>query len=70
MSEPVDDRTLEMFVSRKFHWKSLQTHQQLSMASELLKHRLVEKQMLAFIADSIDDRVAMRQYRSLVKGDE
>jgi len=40
------------------------------MASELLKHRLVEKQMLAFIANSIDDRDAMRQYRYLVKGDE
>ena len=70
MSKPVDDRTLELFVSRKFHWKSLSPGQQLSMASELLKHRLVEKQMLAFIADSIDDRDAMRQYRYLVKGDE
>jgi len=70
MSEPVDDRTLEFFVSRRYHWKSLLPHQQLSMASELLKHRLVEKQMLAFIADSIDDKTAMRQYRNLVKGDE
>lgn len=70
MSEPVDDRTLEIFVSRKFHWQSLLPHQQQSMASEILKHRLVEKQMLAFIADSIDDKSAMRQYRYLVKGDE
>lgn len=70
MSEPVDDRTLEMFVSRKFHWQSLLPHQQLSMASEILKHRLIEKQMLAFISDSIDDKSAMRQYRKLVKGDE
>ena len=70
MSQPVDDRTLEMFVSRKFHWQSLLPHQQLSMASEILKHRLIEKQMLAFISDSIDDKSAMRQYRYLVKGDE
>ena len=70
MSQPVDDRTLEMFVSRKFHWKSLLPHQQLSMASEILKHRLIEKQMLAFISDSIDDKDAMRQYRYLVKCDE
>ena len=70
MSEPVDQRTLEMFVSRKFHWQSLLPHQQLSMASEILKHRLIEKQMLAFISDSIDDKSAMRQYRYLVKGDE
>ena len=70
MSEPVDQRTLEMFVSRKFHWQSLLPHQQLSMASEILKHRLIEKQMLAFISDSIDDKDAMRQYRYLVKGDE
>ena len=70
MSEPVDNRTLEMFVSHKFHWQSLLPHQQLSMASEILKHRLIEKQMLAFISDSIDDKSAMRQYRKLVRGDE
>jgi len=66
MSEPVDQKTLETFVSRKYHWKSLLPHEQESMATELLKHRFMEKQMLSFIAENIDDKVAMRKYRQLI----
>ena len=66
MSEPVDQKTLETFVSHRYHWKSLLPHEQESMASELLKHRFMEKQLLTFISEYIDDKNAMRKYRELI----
>lgn len=49
----IDQRLLELFVSKKYHWKSLNPDQQQSMAVELLKHRVFEQRLLDYIGQEI-----------------
>lgn len=51
--EHIDQRLLELFVSKKYHWKSLNPDQQQSMAVELLKHRVFEQRLLDYIGQEI-----------------
>jgi hypothetical protein len=41
----VEDRTLDLFVSQKFHWNKLTPNQMYSIASELQQHRDREKML-------------------------
>jgi hypothetical protein len=66
MSEQVDDRLLELFVSQKYHWKSLSTEQQMAIAVELLRHRCVEKKLYEFIEGHVEEKEAWKQYRQLL----
>ena len=63
---PIDDRMLELFVSKKYHWNSLSPEEQQSMAVELMKSRLIISKMNSFIYESINDKDIQRQYRSLI----
>lgn len=66
MSEQVDDRLLELFVSQKYHWKSLMPCQQRAIAVELLRHRCVEKKLYEFIEAHVEEKEAWKQYRQLL----
>tara|TARA_S200002703_G_C3658882_1_gene202333 strand:- start:15 stop:239 length:225 start_codon:yes stop_codon:yes gene_type:complete len=66
MSEQVNDRLLELFVSQKYHWKSLSTGQQMAIAVELLRHRCVEKKLYEFIEAHAEEKDAWKQYRKLL----
>ena len=63
---PIDDRMLELFVSKKYHWNSLSSEEQQSMAVEVMKSRLLIKKMNTFIYESINDKEIQREYRSLI----
>ena len=64
----VDDRTLELFVSQKYHWNSLSSNKQRAMASELMRHRFLEKKYLHFINEVLTDKDLYRKYRELLSG--
>jgi hypothetical protein len=66
MSEQVNDRLLELFVSQKYHWKSLMPSQQRAIAVELLRHRCVEKKLYEFIEAHVEEKEAWKQYRKLL----
>jgi hypothetical protein len=66
MSDKVDDRLLELFVSQKYHWKSLMPSQQRAIAVELLRHRCVEKKLYEFIEAHVEEKEAWKQYRKLL----
>lgn len=66
MSDKVDDRLLELFVSQKYHWKSLMPSQQKAIAVELLRHRCVEKKLYEFIEAHVEEKEAWKQYRKLL----
>jgi hypothetical protein len=66
---PLDDRMLELFVSKKYHWKSLSPDEQQSMAVELMKSRAVIKDMSAFIDIVTQDKEMQRKYRELVSNE-
>ena len=63
---PIDDRMLELFVSKKYHWNSLSPEEQQSIAVELMKSRLIISKMNSFIYESINDKDIQRQYRNLI----
>jgi hypothetical protein len=63
---PIDDRMLELFVSKKYHWNSLSPEEQQSMAVELMKSRLIINKMNSFIYESINDKDIQRKYRNLI----
>jgi hypothetical protein len=65
--EPLDNKLLDTFVSQKYHWKSLNHDQQMSMAIEVIKHRYLERQYLEFIDIVLGDKQAFRKYRELVR---
>lgn len=65
-AEQVDDRALEMFVSQKYHWKSLIPSQQQAIAVELLRHRLIEKQLYQFIESMVEKEDSIPKYRQLL----
>tara|TARA_R110001583_G_scaffold36166_1_gene119229 strand:- start:1002 stop:1229 length:228 start_codon:yes stop_codon:yes gene_type:complete len=65
-AEQVDDRALEMFVSQKYHWKSLIPGQQQAIAVELLRHRLIEKQLYQFIESMVEKEDSIPKYRQLL----
>lgn len=67
--DPVDDRMLELFVSQKYHWKSLSPIKQRAMASELMKHRFLQKKYLNFINQVLTDKDLYRKYRDLINAD-
>ena len=67
--EPIDDRILDLFVSKQYHWKSLSPEQQRQMAVELAKHRFLEKQYLNFIEQALSDKDGFRRYRELLNED-
>ena len=64
--EPVDNKLLDTFVSQKYHWKSLNHDQQMSMAIEVIKHRYLERQYLEFIDMVLGDKQSFRKYRELI----
>lgn len=66
MTEQVDDRMLELFVSQKYHWQSLLPQQQRAIAVELLRHRCVEKRLYEFIEAHAEEKEAWKQYRKLL----
>jgi len=65
-AEQVDDRALEMFVNQKYHWKSLIPSQQRAIAVELLRHRLIEKQLYQFIESMVEKEDSIPKYRQLL----
>ena len=67
--DQVDDRTLELFVSQKYHWNSLSPNKQRAMASELMRHRFLQKKYLHFINEVLTDKELFRKYRELLWGD-
>lgn len=52
--EPVEQKTLETFVSGKFHWQSLTPSTQKAMAVELLKARFLLQQQYKFMEGMLD----------------
>lgn len=66
MITPIEDRMLEMFVSKKYHWKSLSPDEQQSMAVELMKSRMIIKEMTNFINATVQDKDVQRKYRELI----
>lgn len=66
MITPLEDRILEMFVSKKYHWKSLSPDEQQSMAVELMKSRMIIKEMTTFINATVQDKDIQRKYRELI----
>lgn len=62
----IDDHVLETFVSQKFHWKTLNHQQQMSMAVELMKHRYMERKLYRFLESVIEDKEAWKKYRDLL----
>ncbi len=64
--EHVDDRVLELFVTQKYHWKSMLPSQQRAMAVELMRHRLIEGQLYKFIASMTEKEDALPEYRRLL----
>lgn len=51
---PITQRKLETFVSGKFHWKGLTPTDQKAMAVELLKARLLLKQLNNYVGQLKD----------------
>jgi hypothetical protein len=51
---PIDQSTLEKFVSGKFHWQSLAPHLQKAMAIELLKSRYLIQEQYKFMGDLLN----------------
>ena len=64
--EHVDDRVLELFVTQKYHWKSMLPSQQRAMAVELMRHRLIEGQLYQFIESMTEKENALPKYRRLL----
>jgi hypothetical protein len=64
--EHVDDRVLELFVTQKYHWKSMLPSQQRAMAVELMRHRLIEGQLYQFIESMTEKENALPKYRQLL----
>ena len=62
----IDSHILETFVSQKYHWKSLNHEQQLSMAIELMRHRYMERKLYKFIESVIEDKDGWQKYRDLL----
>ena len=62
----IDSHILETFVSQKYHWKSLNHKQQLSMAIELMRHRYMERKLYKFIESVIEDKDGWQKYRDLL----
>lgn len=66
----VPDNLLDKFVSKKYHWQTLNPDQQQSMAVELIKHRFMEQEYLQFIDLVLEDKQCCRRYRELVGGNQ
>ncbi len=64
--EQVDERALEMFVKQKYHWKSLIPSQQRAIAVELLRHRLIEKQLYQFVESMVEKENSIPKYRQML----
>jgi hypothetical protein len=64
--EHIDDRVLELFVTQKYHWKSMLPSQQRAMAVELMRHRLIEGQLYQFIESMTEKENALPTYRRLL----
>lgn len=62
----IEDHVLETFVSQKFHWKTLNHQQQMSMAVELMKHRYMERKLYRFLDSVLEDKEAWKKYRDLL----
>jgi len=52
--EPIEQKTLETFVSGKFDWQSLSPSTQKAMAVELLKARFLLQQQYKFMEGMLD----------------
>jgi hypothetical protein len=52
--EPIEQKTLETFVSGKFDWQSLSPSKQKAMAIELLKARFLLQQQYKFMEGMLD----------------
>lgn len=68
--KPISDRLLKLFVSRKYHWNSLNPDQQMAMAVELVKHRFLQEQYLRFIDEVLNEKEGYRHYRELLNVDD
>lgn len=64
--KPIDTHTLHTFVTQKYHWRSLNHEQQMSMAVELMKLRVIVERQLQLISQQLDDGSAARLYRDLL----
>lgn len=64
--KPIDNQTLHTFVTQKFHWKSLGHEQQMSMAVELMKLRLIVERQLMVLGQTFDAVEAGKLYRELL----
>ena len=63
---PIDNKTLHTFVTQKYHWKSLSHEQQMSMAVELMKLRLIVERQLEMLGQTFDAAEAGKLYRELL----
>lgn len=66
MAERVEDHVLEAFISRKYHWKSLNPEQQMSLAIEVKRLRYLIEKHYAFIEDLLEYKEAAGRYRKVI----
>lgn len=66
LRRPIDNKTLHTFVTQKYHWKSLNYEQQMSMAVELMKLRLIVEKQLVMLGLELEATHATRMYRDLL----
>lgn len=67
MRDRIDDRTLELFVTQKYHWNSLSKDQQLAIATELLKARYLLSKQYEFLDHTLQDLKGFRDLGKLIR---
>lgn len=67
MRDRIDDRTLELFVTQKYHWNSLSKDQQLAIATELLKARYLLSKQYEFLDHTLQDLKGFRDLGKVIR---
>ena len=67
MQDRIDDRTLELFVTQKYHWNSLNKDQQLAIATELMKARYLLNKQYEFLGHTLEDLNGFRDLGKIIR---
>tara|TARA_R110000868_G_scaffold62726_2_gene189432 strand:+ start:519 stop:737 length:219 start_codon:yes stop_codon:yes gene_type:complete len=64
----VSDELLDNFISKRYHWRSIPSHNQMDMAIELKKHRMMQGRYIEMIEGLLQSDQDHKMYRELVYG--
>ena len=66
----VSEQLLDNFISKRYHWRSIPSHNQMDMAIELKKHRMMQAKYIEMIESLLQTAEDRKRYRELVHGVE